>query len=103
MKAALRAYIVRKFDVGGFKVAQDHVKTAHDQVEEATFDFYRCAACRKLITRLEEISIFDVRSPRFGIVCSCGHRRYNPTNLRWYEWTYPRVLWFALLRWLEIA
>jgi len=79
------------------------VKQDRLDVGEAVYDFYRCVACKKLITRPQELEFIDPTSPRGGVVCSCGYRRYSPTNPRWYEYAYPRVVKFAFLRILGLA
>lgn len=79
------------------------VEQGHSEVAEPIYDFYRCIACHQLITKLEEFDIFDPLSTRFGSVCPCGYRRYSPTNPKWYEYFYPRVIKFAIVRILGVA
>lgn len=79
------------------------VKKDRLDVGEAVYDFYRCVACKKLITRPEELEFCDPASPRGGQVCSCGYRRYSPTNPRWFEFLYPRVVKFAFFRIMGLA
>lgn len=83
--------------------AQAHAVKVREDVSEPLYDFYRCEACHRLMTKLEEFSFFDPTSPTYGQVCPCGFRRYSPTNMLWWEWVYPRVWKFALIRVLEIA
>lgn len=78
-------------------------ESGHTEVAEPIYDFYRCLACNRLMTKLEEFELFDPLSARFGTVCPCGYRRYSPTNPRWYEYFYPRVMKFAAVRLLRIA
>lgn len=101
---------------------------------ESDYDFYTCQKCRKLITRVEEISAFtpkirttsvrigpllivwygtmlgllkgngEADNPRYGRICTvCDSKKYQPVNLRWFQWLYPRVLKFAYLRVKGIA
>lgn len=79
------------------------VKAAKDDMSETSFDFYRCEGCRSLLTRLREISAMDPDDERVGTVCKCGSMRYRPSWPRPYEWVYPKVVWFTLLRWLGVA
>jgi hypothetical protein len=65
---------------------------------ESDYDFYRCYKCQRLITRLEEIQSFSKKSKKPGKIFKCGSPKYSPSNLRWYEWFYPRVLRFAYYR-----
>ncbi len=63
---------------------------------ENDFDFYRCARCRRLITRVEELM---AKQGRYGgAICRCGSFRFSPVNMRWFHWFLPRVWIFAALR-----
>ena len=55
--------------------------------------FYRCEGCRGLVTWLDEH-----KSRWTGRPCKCGRKTYMPTNLRWYEWFYPRVWKMVVLK-----
>lgn len=82
------------------------VSSVRGAVAEDYYDFYRCVACHRVITRLEEIEFTDPESKRYGKPCKCGSLRFSPI-----DWTYlslrekalPRVLWFALVRLAGIA
>ena len=65
---------------------------------ESDYDFYRCHSCKRLLTRLEEITAYSKESKFPGKICTCGATKYTPTNLKWFEWVYPRVLLFAYYR-----
>lgn len=82
---------------------QKVLKSVRDEASEPIYDFYRCNACHRLLTKLEEFETFDPTSSRFGQVCPCGYRRYSPTNMTWNEWLLPRVWKFAFVRILEVA
>lgn len=79
------------------------LKFAKGQVNEATFDFYSCYKCGRLITRLEEADAFNPKSPRLGKICPCGSLKYRPCNLPWWGWLLPRVWKFALQRIRRLA
>jgi hypothetical protein len=83
--------------------SEARVRAARAEVNEPVYDFYRCVACHRLMTKLEEFRIFDPSSTRFGQPCPCGSRRYSPANLLWYEWLLPRVVKFALFRIWRVA
>lgn len=63
-------------------------------------DFYRCYRCKRLITKLEEIEAYKaaLRPNSKLILCPCGSLKYQPCNMRWYHWFFPRVLRFAWKR-----
>ena len=64
------------------------------------FDFYRCYKCGRLITAIE------VARDRYrdGEACGgCGSTTFQPSNIAWYDWLKPRVLYFAYLRLRGIA
>lgn len=67
-------------------------------VDRRAYDFYRCYACHRLITSPEMdegLHPAPGQSPR---VCPCGSMRFSPSDLQWYDWLKPRVLYFAYLR-----
>lgn len=63
------------------------------------FPFYRCKACKGVLTYLQEREMLESKDDRAN-VCPCGGRTYHPTNLIGLERIYPRVLWFRLLNWV---
>jgi DNA-directed RNA polymerase subunit RPC12/RpoP len=65
---------------------------------DSDFDFYRCAKCQRLITRLDEVKSFSKGSRNPGAICPCGSPKYSPANPRWYEYLLPRVVMFAYYR-----
>ena len=81
----------------------EKVKAAKDDMDEIVYDFYRCEGCRSILTRLREMSAMDPLDECVGTICKCGSMRYRPTWPRAFEWFYPKIWWFALLRWLKVA
>ena len=57
------------------------------------YDFMRCAKCGRLCTKLEMERALGPEGT--GAACPCGSLKYQPTNLVWWEWVYPRVLVYA--------
>ena len=79
--------------------------TAAEVIGERHFDFYRCDRCGRLCTQPEMMRALGREGT--GHVCPCGGLKYRPTNLRWFERSYPRVWTFAWQRahdlgWLEL-
>lgn len=48
-----------------------------------------CRGCGRLLTKLEILDVFAGKRPI--PLCPCGKNSFSPANLRWYEWSYPRV------------
>ena len=63
-----------------------------------SFDFYKCLKCGRLVTNLEFVTKL-----KFGRVCPCGGLKYTPIDAKWYQFFYPRVIWFAVQRLRGIA
>lgn len=97
----LPAKVARRLVV--YETVYKKVKAARDSLNEVVYDFYRCEGCRAIFTRLREISAMDPDDELVGTVCSCGSMRYKPTWPKLYEWFYPKIWWFTLLRWLKVA
>jgi hypothetical protein len=60
------------------------------------FDFMRCYDCGRLITKIEIDEALGVGGT--GEICSCGSAKASPSNPRFYEYLYPRVVYFAYQR-----
>lgn len=75
----------------------------------ANYDFYRCAACRRIFTRDWERAAYASMRPGHVRICSCGSKRYNPAwpavaRLRWLLGFVPRPFkWLGENEWLDGA
>jgi hypothetical protein len=67
-----------------------------DGVQRHDYDFYRCNRCFRLITAREMRRALDAGGA--VQVCPCGGAKFSPTNPRWFEFLYPRVVRFACER-----
>lgn len=65
------------------------------------YDFMRCGKCGRLITHLEMVRAIGPKGT--GKACPCGALKYAPSNLVWYDWLKPRVLYFACQRLRGVA
>ena len=68
-------------------------------IGDQSFDFYACYKCGRLLTAIELVRALH----RNGQPCPCGCQKIMPADLRWWQWMYPRVLYFAFLRIRGIA
>jgi DNA-directed RNA polymerase subunit RPC12/RpoP len=64
-----------------------------------SYDFYSCYKCGRLITAVQMVR--SLHSD--GNICKCGSKTVKPSNIQWFHWFYPEVLYFAYLRLRGIA
>jgi len=67
------------------------------------YDFYRCQACKRLLTRIDELKFFarvnsDLSAPDARVdFCPCLSRRFSPSFPNGLgEWLNPRIIYYTL-------
>jgi hypothetical protein len=109
VKKAILAFLLKvvtekvRTEIAKVEAIQTMLEAQRKEVDTVIYDFYRCVGCKGVFTRWRELQAFDSESELAGTICSCGSLRYSPSWPKWYEWIYPRVLWFVLLRYLKVA
>jgi hypothetical protein len=69
---------------------------AGDDPAARAYDFYRCYACRRVITRQDELRTFTTANGDPLRICACGSLRYSPSWPVGLEWARPHVAGFVL-------